>query len=211
MVKKGTCTRVGHAFLGYPDEWNLVPSYFIADLETRRKLASAGSTWGKIIPIVDGNREKTAQRFREVVAELTPPKLVLVGDVITDSCAKVGLEADLAIVDGKTRRGFFSGGHGLFDDIESVENPPGEIRGECWDLVSKVLKGTRRCIISVNGEEDLLAIPAILEAPASSVVAFGQPPKTDADPPLPEGIAYIVVTGEVQKAVTNLVDSFKVA
>ncbi|MHA1730560.1 MAG: DUF359 domain-containing protein [Promethearchaeota archaeon] len=184
-------------------------SYLVADAGVRKRLAAAGSEWGTIIPAEGGDKEKTAVKFKQVVDGFNPKKVVLVGDVVTDSCFRVGLHPDLAIVDGKTHRGYYQGKQGAFDDFKSVDNPAGEIRAEAWELVAALLEGERSCLLSVNGEEDLLAIPAIMEAPVPSIVAFGQPPVTDAEPPLPEGVAYILVDERVKGLCAGVLDGLK--
>lgn len=186
-------------------------NYVVADLEIRKKLAAAGAEWGEILPGVGGDREKTAEKFKELIQDREMIKLILVGDVVTDTCAKVGLKIDLAIVDGKTHRGFYQGNQGTFENLKSVDNPPGEIRQEAWEIIAQALEGNRNCLLSVNGEEDLLAIPVIMEAPIPSIVAFGQPPVTDAEPPLPEGIAYIEITPEVQQKCGAILEALKTA
>ncbi len=188
-----------------------VSNYVVVDIEIRKKLAAAGAEWGEIIPGVGGDHEKTAEKFKELIQDREMKKLILVGDIVTDTCAKVGIKIDLAIVDGKTHRGFYQGNQGTFESLRSVDNPPGEIRQEAWEIIANILEENRNCLLSVNGEEDLLAIPVIMEAPVPSIVAFGQPPVTDAEPPLPEGIAYIEVTPEVKKKCGDILEALKTA
>lgn len=176
----------------------------VADAETRKKLAAAGASWGQIIPKQE-NTEQTAKEFKKVLEREHPTRVILVGDVITDSAHKAGIEVDVAIIDGKTHRGYFHGDQGLFDDFETIDNPAGEIRESAWELIRESLASGKRVLISVNGEEDLLAIPAILEAPEGAIIGFGQPPVTDAEPPLPEGIAWIRITLEIKRQVRAIV------
>jgi uncharacterized protein (UPF0218 family) len=55
-----------------------------------------------------------------------------------------------------------------------VRNPAGVITKEAWDTVRVALK-QKEAVIFVDGEEDLLAIPAILESPDNAFIVYGQP------------------------------------
>jgi uncharacterized protein (UPF0218 family) len=57
----------------------------------------------------------------------------------------------------------------------SVENQPGGISREALKAVEKALKSKGEFKIKVNGEEDLLTLPAVKYAPLGSIVLYGQP------------------------------------
>ena len=58
-------------------------------------------------------------------------------------------------------------------------NPKGKLSNEAMELVCKVLSGNNRSTkcytIIVEGEEDMLALPALSCAPLGSVVLYGVP------------------------------------
>jgi uncharacterized protein (UPF0218 family) len=55
-----------------------------------------------------------------------------------------------------------------------VRNPAGVITRQAWDAIREAMQH-REAVIFVDGEEDLLAIPAILESPDSAFIVYGQP------------------------------------
>jgi len=99
-------------------------------------------------------------------------KIVSVGDVSTKRLIDMGLEPEVAIVDGKTQR------HkvvelGVFRSFLVVENPPGTVCLKSVETIKKAI--TEGHWIMVYGEEDLLALPALLLSPHGWVVIYGQP------------------------------------
>ncbi|UXD21392.1 hypothetical protein IPA_03785 [Ignicoccus pacificus DSM 13166] len=99
-------------------------------------------------------------------------RVISVGDVSTRSLLSKGIEPELAIFDGKTRRNLkveimYNKG------ILKVRNPPGYI---CVDSVMAIIRAlSEGRWILVDGEEDLLALPALLAAPKGWSLIYGQP------------------------------------
>jgi hypothetical protein len=56
-----------------------------------------------------------------------------------------------------------------------VKNPPGTITEEALKAIQEALKSNSRVKMVVDGEEDLLALIAVLYAPENSFVVYGQP------------------------------------
>ena len=108
----------------------------------------------------------------EVLRDLLVGKpLVTVGDVTTKRAIELGLCPKLAIYDGLTRRSLPVRINSK--EVIEVVNPRGRI---CLDAV----KGIKIALeegkwVKVKGEEDLLAIPALLLAPEGYYVLYGQP------------------------------------
>ena len=57
-----------------------------------------------------------------------------------------------------------------------VKNPAGVITLEAWETIKRAMKDEEALIV-VEGEEDLLALPCIVESPNNSLVLYGQPSK----------------------------------
>src|SRR5207237_10450971 len=55
-----------------------------------------------------------------------------------------------------------------------VKNPAGVITLESWEAIKRAMKDDD-AVILVHGEEDLLALPCIVESPNNSLVLYGQP------------------------------------
>lgn len=81
----------------------------------------------------------------------------------------------------------------------SVKNPPGYIATTLVHAVHQAierrLRGGKRSIIRVIGEEDLAGVPAILLAPLGTVVLYGQPG---------EGMVAVDVTEEKKDTIRNI-------
>jgi uncharacterized protein (UPF0218 family) len=82
----------------------------------------------------------------------------------------------------------------LADAIVRVKNPAGTITDEAVSAVERALSGGERVGLIVEGEEDLLALPAVLYAPLNSLVVYGQPY---------EGVVVVRVTQEKKDEVAQ--------
>ena len=111
-------------------------------------------------------------RDDSVLKELLRDKeIITVGDVTTKRSLELGLCPKLAIFDGLTRRS-------LPIEIRAkrvikVRNPRGKICLEAVEGIKKAFGEGKW--VKVEGEEDLLAIPALLLAPDGHYVLYGQP------------------------------------
>lgn len=167
--------------------------------------------WGTLVPAVDDDTLLTAQKVWDLLREehgddFQP--VITIGDVVTESFIEAGIPIRLAIIDGKTKRGIHEISGGNFTECRSVDNPTGEISAEAWTTIKDTIDGGEKTVIAVNGEEDLLVLPVVAEAPLHTIVAYGQPPQTDLDPPLPPGVVFFTVTPETKQIVHNLLSKF---
>lgn len=104
------------------------------------------------------------------------PNLVCVGDVVSSYCARAGSPNMVLIIDGKTRRSEEAPPLTLESSkLVRVFNPPGGLTPEAIITVSECVSSTGKCVIMVEGEEDMLALPAIASAPINSLVVYGVP------------------------------------
>jgi uncharacterized protein (UPF0218 family) len=103
-----------------------------------------------------------------------PTKVTTVGDVVSRETLAAGIQVSLRIVDQMTLRKRLSPVEIKADRTYRVTNPAGVITSEAWDTIKEALKD-REAVIFVDGEEDLLAIPAVLESPDNAFVVYGQP------------------------------------
>ncbi len=119
--------------------------------------------------------EETGSRaFR---AELGRAKFVVtVGDRITERIAELGRVPDVQVVDGRERRMERRTPDVKYRSLVRVRNPAGRITDEALEGISKAFKRKQRPVrVLVEGEEDLLAIPAIAAAPLGARLYYGQP------------------------------------
>lgn len=101
-------------------------------------------------------------------------RVIAVGDRVSRDIANSEIDADLYITDGSIEREKTD--QDLEINVERIfeaENPAGKITEEAWKAVRKA--SALRCMthLDVEGEEDLLAIPATVFAPEESVIVYG--------------------------------------
>ncbi len=108
------------------------------------------------------------------------PKLVCVGDVVTEYCLRSGRRPDVIVVDGRTRRQALGSPapyptvvEGSYTKVQ-VSNPPGGLTPEAIEAVCSALR-SGSYLIAVSGEEDMLALAALMCAPPGSLVIYGIP------------------------------------
>jgi hypothetical protein len=148
---------------------------------------------GNLISDNDPNKENI---IKEISAESV---LITVGDRTTENMLQLGLKPQIQIIDGleKRNRRVVPTDDAVNTNL-SCRNPPGEITEESMQVIQKAFSCESPVRITVDGEEDLLVIPACIFAPENSVVMYGQPN---------EGLVLIHVTPEIQAKVQKILDS----
>ncbi|RLF06824.1 MAG: hypothetical protein DRK00_00530 [Thermoprotei archaeon] len=124
--------------------------------------------------------EEAIPLIRELVQLVRPPMLISVGDFVTANLWRGGLRPDVAIVDMRVMR------HASEHDVREMMgrdylvlrcvNPPGTLTRDAMARVKDAVRAATRgakALLIVDGEEDLLALPAIIFAPDRSVVVYG--------------------------------------
>lgn len=129
--------------------------------KSRPKLQEA---WG--IPLY-GSASEVESQYNKFIKEKKYHSIITVGDYCS-----LHLKSDIKIFDRKVQRKDFS--HD-FTCAEIIANAPGTIQKTAWPAVKKAIK--QKSNICVDGEEDLLAIPAVLEAKNRDLIVYGLPNK----------------------------------
>lgn len=157
-----------------------------------------------------GKESNTAREVKLYLEKNNPPITISIGDYCSKSLFEENFFPEIVIFDGKTHRTREINLN--FDSYEERKtvNPREWILRVAWEVIensikqiqSKTSKKCRICI-KINGEEDLLVIPAIISLPLGSAVIYGQPHlNTD------EGIVVVLVTSSVKKHVKELLNKF---
>ncbi|ARS89027.1 GTP-dependent dephospho-CoA kinase family protein [Natrarchaeobaculum aegyptiacum] len=136
-----------------------------------------------------------------LLAELEGP-LIAVGDVVTYHFLRAGHTPDVAVVDEQTKRSAVDDEirETVADDVQlEAVNPAAEISVDVLEALREGLETDEPTTILVDGEEDLVALPAIVAAPAGASVVYGQPD---------EGMVHVVVTEDVRGRVRDLLERF---
>ncbi len=161
----------------------------------------ARPTFGKLF---EGSEPFTTAK--QVAAYLRDcSRVVGVGDVICQTLEVVGAVPHVCIIDGRTRRRF--SGYWVseenFDKVVKVRNPRSHITEEAYKAIKEAIRAAgegKKTLILVDGEEDLLALPAFAGAPNGYCVVFGVPGK---------GVMVIEVGDEVKELARQILAEFE--
>jgi uncharacterized protein (UPF0218 family) len=167
--------------------------------------------------LIAGARDETLIQvediFKEFLKTNNNPKFYIVGDIVakdffTNKFLKSFIK--ICIIDEKTQRNQIEiNFNGFFEEIIEIKNPKGTIQKDSWDLFKSIIASNKRTLVKVTGEEDLLVLPLVLGLPSKSQVKnfvfYGQPPITDSEFTIPEGIVIVDVDEKIQNHVKEIV------
>lgn len=136
-----------------------------------------------------------------LVGDVVGP-LITVGDVVTYHFERIGHTPDVAVVDGLTERDTVE------DDVartleasdarrREANNPAATLSESMLRTLREALEAAEPTVIDVDGEEDLVTLPAIAIAPDGASVVYGQPG---------EGMVHVRVDSEVRKRARGLLN-----
>ncbi|MEK7109764.1 MAG: pantetheine-phosphate adenylyltransferase [Patescibacteria group bacterium] len=153
---------------------------------------------------------KTTKQLLRCIDTSKHIMIIAVGDIIVDSLLKSGLEPDVKIIDFKSRRKPIKKDtlikDSLYKDCLYLNNP-GTINLKTAEVLKQMIrsnivhpKGVQsESWLVIDGEEDLLALPAILFAPLNSLVLYGH---------WQYGIIAVKVDEEIKKKVKKIIEKF---
>ena len=140
---------------------------YVLGAELRRKLKKP---LGRLFPAVD-------VRGEEFLALVTgAPFVVAVGDRVTETLQETtGRSPDVFVVDGMERRRAREVPRIAHASTITAKNPAGRITKAALGAMKKAFAEEKPVMVLIEGEEDLLTIAAVLDAPMGAVVFYGQP------------------------------------
>lgn len=123
-----------------------------------------------------GKLVKNKKELKKELKKLKWKKLVCVGDFSSLAAREAGFIPDISIVDGKIERKKIE--KKLGDKIKApiilkAKNPAGAITKDSWEAVKLSFCYNLPVKIIIQGEEDLLLLPACFFAPRESVIIYG--------------------------------------
>jgi len=130
---------------------------------------------------------------KELLRELKNKEIITVGDKTTQTILGLGLKPKLAIVDYRIERKNIEVNYRNFSKKLKAKNKPGQISIESVEKI-KESKKYKNCLLEIDGEEDLLVLPSVLEL-EKGIVCYGQPN---------EGIVVIKINNKSKEKVKNL-------
>jgi len=142
--------------------------------------------WG--IPIF-GKKKEVAKKFNEILGKKKFKKIITVGDYCS-----LNLPSDIKIFDGKIKR----------EKVKKIpkfslrySNPSGTIQSQSWKILKRAIKKNEN--VFVDGEEDLLVIPAVLLSKKNTAIIYGFPEK---------GVCLIEVSPRIKTILKELLKKF---
>jgi uncharacterized protein (UPF0218 family) len=146
--------------------------------------------------LIKGSPAETRQPLASLVSQGGWTKVISVGDGVTRELIALGITPDVAIVDGNIER----------KPIERIvlqgarelvcPNRPGTINRAAYKTVERALKMRGPVIVRVEGEEDLLGLVVMAEAPLGSLMLYGQPG---------EGVVAVLIDEKANKLGRSLI------
>lgn len=143
--------------------------------------------WG--MPIF-GKEKEVIEKYKKIIKEKGFKKIITVGD----HCSST-LPSDVKIFDGKIKRKKVKV---LLPFSLSCSNPAGTIQAGVWPIIKQAIKENKN--VFVEGEEDLLVVPAVLLSEENNAVVYGFPDK---------GVCLIPVHSEIKRTFKELLKKFK--
>jgi len=123
--------------------------------------------------------------------------VITVGDRTTEKMINFDLIPSLQIIDGLEKREKREPPK-LSNATElTVDNPAAEITSQSIAMIKKAFTLQSPVRLFVNGEEDLLVLPACIHAPENTVVLYGQPN---------QGLVIVRITPEIRNKAQRLLD-----
>ena len=108
--------------------------------------------------------------------------VICIGDMVTYTLFSMDIHIDIAVVDYRTCRGGFEFSEeirAMSDNKINIHNSAATISNEGYDTIKRAVERSfpmePTLLIEVDGEEDLLLMPAILHAPSGAVLFYGEP------------------------------------
>lgn len=150
--------------------------------------------------LIRGSYEETMEKLKLLIEKEKPPCVVSVGDVISKNLVEKSLHPKLLIVDNRVMRSNIEPAKLDAEEEKHVRNPPGTITFEALNAIQKAFKTAHTVKIVVEGEEDLLALPAIQFAPENAFIVYGQPL---------EGIVVVRATLQKKAEVAEILEEMR--
>ena len=135
--------------------------------------------------LFEGPEDDTGVAIRAVLEEIfgSHGPIIAVGDVTVKALQDFGSPADIALIDGKTKRQEWEESSAidtsLYDERLTCQNPAGQLNAELFHACAGALEAwsneSKTTLIDVDGEEDLAPLLLHPMAPLGAVVLYGQP------------------------------------
>ncbi len=168
-IRRGEVDREGKIYLDYFNSTLILPDKLKGEL--REPL-------GKVVRGSHIEEKKVTKKIISMIKEAKPTMVIAVGDIIANSMDKYGLSPDIKVLDFKSRRVVIPegktneiiGGKVYVNDPGTID--PRSVMG-IWKAIGRFMSTYEPQVVKIRGEEDLLALSAILLSPLGSIVLYG--------------------------------------
>lgn len=150
--------------------------------------------------LIQGSPEETMKKLTELIEREKPELIISVGDVVSENMVNHNIHPQVLVVDNQVMRQPIEPIRININRTLQIKNPPGTITEEAQMAMQEAIKSNQRTKILVEGEEDLLTLPAIAYAPENSFVVYGQPR---------EGIVVVKVTKQKKQSAREMTDAME--
>jgi len=150
--------------------------------------------------LLRGSYSQNRKRLRRIVETEKPPAVICVGDRVAKTAKLAAVRPALCVVDGKEMRKNTRPTTIHVKRIFRVRNEPGTIGVAAWTAIKDALHKRCPSVLLVEGEEDLLALPAILESSERTMVLYGQPNA---------GLVVVRVNRQKKNEASTILDSMR--
>lgn len=137
---------------------------------------------------------------RDYLNKNTHTLVIAVGDIVTDTLKSQGYAPNIIIRDFRTGRIAIKHKNMKADLINESGTISSLFAPIFIESIAQALTHKEEQTIIIKGEEDLLALPAIMMSPLGSIVLYGQPH---------EGVVVIEVNEEVKFKMKNILQIFR--
>jgi len=147
--------------------------------------------------LLKGTPDENMRRVLEAIEREKPKRIICVGDVVSRNAIKAGVPVDVRVIDNRIMRKNTEPMKIEAKRILYAKNPPGMLDLTAWQALSEAIERGDSLMV-VEGEEDLLTMAAIAEAPVVSIVIYGQPE---------EGIVVVRVDEKKKREIRAIIDA----
>ena len=139
-------------------------------------------------------------KLKQLIKEKQPFKIISVGDVVSKNMNEHHIPIHIIIVDNKVMRETIKPIKVKAEKTLHIKNPAGTLTPETWTTIQEALKQNQPTRILVDGEEDLLTLVAVQEAPENTLVVYGQPN---------QGVVAVKVTMKMKQKVQSIINAMQ--
>ncbi len=166
-----------------------MPKLFLSN-EVRERLKAPIGT------LLTGSPQETIAQLKKNIETERPPMIICVGDFVSKNLKSADIHVDVSVVDNKIMRRDTEPWQESGKIIFRANNAPGTIDPIAWQALREAVE-KKNSLLLIEGEEDLLALPAVLLAPDRALVIYGQPK---------EGVVVVTVDSGKKAEIQNIIN-----